>query len=130
GPTVPAAARTAAASTAGIVELRLSGGNFRSCKARSLQGSKPKPKPVRRLWGKGKGRFKTRGRYAAAAVRGTWWLTADYCDHTVVSVKAGVVAVTDLVKRKTVLVRAGQSYTALAPKVHARAHVLPVMQRG
>jgi len=115
GPTVTGAARTAAArAAAGVVELRLTGGAFGRCKARSLQSSKPRP--VRRLWGKGKGKFRTRGRYAAAAVRGTWWLTADYCNRTLVSVNTGVVAVTDLVKRKTVLVRAGQSYTALAPK--------------
>ena len=114
GPAVRGARAAAARAAAGVVELRLTGGAFGRCKARSLQGSKLRP--VRRLWGKGKGKFRTRGRYAAAAVRGTWWLTADYCDRTLVSVKAGVVAVTDLVKRKTVLVRAGQSYTALAPK--------------
>lgn len=95
-----------------FVELRLTGGDFTVCKSRALQG-KPKPgKPVRRLWGKGKGSFRTKGRFASASVRGTWWLTADYCSSTVVTVKAGAVTVRDLVKKKTVVVRAGKSYSA------------------
>jgi hypothetical protein len=99
---------------AGFVELRLSGGNFKACKARALQETALR-KPVRRLWGKGKGSFRTKGRYASAAVRGTWWLTADYCDRTLVSVKQGVMTVRDLVRKKTVIVPAGKSYSASAP---------------
>jgi hypothetical protein len=59
-----------------------------------------------------KGRFRTRGRYAAATVRGTIWDTADRCDGTLVRVRRGVVSVTDLVRHTTVTVRAGHSYLA------------------
>jgi hypothetical protein len=99
-----------------IVELRLTGGNFKTCgktvRTTLAAGAKKPPKTVRRLWGKGKGRFRTRGRYAAAVVRGTWWLTADRCDGTLVTVKQGTVRVTDLRKHKTVSVKAGRSYLA------------------
>ena len=67
---------------------------------------------MRRLWAKGSGRFRTRGRYASAVIRGTDWLTADRCDSTLVKTRQGVVAVLDLVLKKTVLVKAGQSYSA------------------
>ena len=69
-----------------------------------------------RLWVNGKGNFKTRGKRASAIVRGTFWLTEDAGTTTKVSVKRGAVAVRDLVKRKTVIVTAGHSYTARARK--------------
>ena len=72
----------------------------------------PRHRPVRKLWGSGKGRFKTIGRGASAAVRGTIWLLADRCDGTsLVKVKRGVVTVRDFGRRKTVTVKAGGSYT-------------------
>lgn len=95
-----------------FTDLRLSGGNFKVCKARRpsvVSKAKPKPKVVRRLWGKGKGRFRTKGRYASAAVRGTWWLVEDRCDGTRVLVKQGVVAVFDPERKQTRIVRAGKS---------------------
>lgn len=98
----------------GFVELRLAGGNFKSCPKRSVQASSKPAKPVRRLWGKGKGSFRTKGRYVTAAVRGTWWLTEDFCDRSVVTVKEGMMTVRDLVRKKTVVVRAGKTYTAKA----------------
>jgi len=70
---------------------------------------------VRRLRGRAKGRFRTRGRYSAATVRGTNWTVADRCDGTLTSVKTGVVAVRDFRKRRDVTVRAGHSYLARAP---------------
>jgi hypothetical protein len=69
-------------------------------------------RPVRKLWGSGKGHFRTRGRHGAATVRGTVWLTADYCDGTLVKVKRGLVGVRDFVHHKTVEVPAGHSYLA------------------
>jgi len=99
-----------------IVELRLTGGNFKTCgktvRKTFAAGAKKLPKTVRRLWGKGKGRFRTRGRYAAAVVRGTWWLTTDRCDGTLVTVKQGTVRVADLRRHGTVSVKAGHSYLA------------------
>ena len=94
----------------GFVELRLTGGNFRACPKRVAQAKKEKP--VRRLWGKGKGSFRTTGRYAASTVRGTWWRVEDFCDRSVVTVKEGAMTVRDLVKKKTVVVKAGKSYVA------------------
>ncbi len=52
-------------------------------------------KRVRRLWGDGKGSFRTSGRYSAATVRGTRWLTEDRCDGTVTRVVRGAVEVDD-----------------------------------
>jgi hypothetical protein len=98
-----------------VVELRLTGGAFGGCAKRSTSGSAagtPPKKTIRQLWGKGTGRFRTKGRYAAATVRGTVWLTRDRCDGTLVQVKQGTVQVSDLRKRKTVVVRSGKSYLA------------------
>jgi hypothetical protein len=64
----------------------------------------------RKLWGDGKGKFRTRGRYSSATVRGTIWLVQDSCEGTLTRVRQGVVSVRD--RKKTVLVRAGRSYLA------------------
>ena len=100
-----------------VVELRLVGGNFGACKRAlaAFSAEKPPPKVVRHLWGKGKGRFRTRARYSAATVRGTVWLTADRCDGTLTRVTQGTVQVSDFTLRKTVLVQAGRSYLAKKP---------------
>jgi hypothetical protein len=99
--------------------LRLDGGNFRLCKRRAGQAlsieSKQTKKRVRRLWGSGKGRFTTRGRYSSATVRGTKWLTEDRCDGTLTRVIHGVVRVRDFRAHKNVNVHAGHSYLAHAP---------------
>ena len=96
-----------------IVELRLTGGDFSACPRRSASTARAvPPKPIRQLWGNGKGRFRTRGRYASATVRGTAWLTADRCDGTLVKVTEGYVQVRDFIKRKTLTVRRGKSYLA------------------
>jgi hypothetical protein len=97
-----------------LVVVRLVGGNFKVCGSpRSLEKKKG---PVRSVWGHGKGHYRTTGHYSSATVRGTWWLTQDYCNGTRTFVRTGVVAVRDLVKKKTVLVRAGHSYFAYAKK--------------
>ena len=67
---------------------------------------------LRRLWGKGKGRFRTRGRHAAATVRGTSWSLADRCYETAVRVHEGVVDVENLLTGETVTLRAGERYSA------------------
>ena len=61
------------------------------------------------------GKFRTAGRYSAATVRGTVWSVGNRCDGTVTHVSAGTVAVTDFVRHKTVVIRAGQTYIARAP---------------
>jgi len=104
------------AGDAPVTDLALRGGRFDSLcdeasagRARAAQTSK---RVVRQLWGKGKGRFRTVGRFASAAVRGTEWLTQDRCDGTLVTVLEGIVDVFDRLLNRTVLVRAGRSYFA------------------
>jgi len=80
------------------------------CRKRA-NAAQRKPKK-RKLWGDGKGKFRTKGRYSAATVRGTKWLVEDSCAGTLTRVTRGVVAVRDTRKRKTVLVRAGKRYLA------------------
>jgi hypothetical protein len=64
-------------------------------------------------------KFRTKGRYSAATIRGTVWTIADRCDGTLVHVTRGLVDVTDFVRHITVAVHAGHSYLALAkPKKH------------
>ena len=103
-----------------ITRLKLQGGDFSVCKtappatahgARAVAAARTKP--VRQLFGSGHGRFRTEGRFAAATVHGTIWVTKDYCDRTVVTVKRGVVGVTDLKTGKVVSVHAGSSRTIL-----------------
>jgi hypothetical protein len=79
--------------------------------ARHLAGL-PKAKPKRHLWGSGKGHFRTNGKYAAATVRGTIWLTEDTCTNTLVRVSSGVVDVYDAALARHITVRPGQTYTA------------------
>ena len=98
--------------------LILQGGNFGSCRGRRLSAvdaDARSRKPVRRLWGNGKGRFTTKGRYSSATVRGTKWLVQDQCNGTLTVVKRGVVQVRDFRRHKTLSVKAGRSYLAPAP---------------
>ena len=99
-------------SARAIGELRLDGGDFLDCvpSVRALA----KKRPPRKLWGSGKGRFKTRGRYSSATVRGTKWLTEDLCDATRITVVEGTVVVHDFVRNRDVNVHAGHSYRAEA----------------
>ena len=80
-----------------------------SKKARAAAGKKPSS---RKLWGNGKGDFRTQGRYSAATIRGTIWLVSDTCAGTKTTVKQGVVKVRDDVLKKTVTLRAPKSYLA------------------
>jgi hypothetical protein len=72
------------------------------------------PPKIRSLWGNGKGNFTTNGKYASATVRGTFWLTQDTCNGTLVRVRTGTVKVLDRVRHRTVTVGAGKSYLARA----------------
>jgi dipeptidyl aminopeptidase/acylaminoacyl peptidase len=97
-----------AAAAEPVTELTLSAPLV--CPRRSTAQSPP-PR-VRRLWGDATGRFRTKGRYATAAVRGTVWLTEDRCDGTLIRVRTGTVEVRDLVRNRRVTLRDGQSYFA------------------
>lgn len=111
-----------AATPLTFTELALTRGNFGVCKGsrrfERLEQKPPKKRKsttTRKLWGKGQGQFRTKGKYSSAAVRGTEWLTADRCDGTLTSVRAGLITVTDFVRRRTITLKAGQSYLAKAP---------------
>jgi len=101
-----------------FMTLVLQGGNFGICRGRALSAlgvDAKRKRQVRRLWGNGKGRFTTKGRYSSATVRGTHWLVQDRCDGTLTRVLRGIVKVQDFRKHKTVNVRAGHTYLAKAP---------------
>lgn len=108
-----------------ITEMLLKGGSFRRCAARRGKGASHGPQAdasarrgrrVRRLWGRGRGRFRTRGRYSSATVRGTTWLVEDHCNGTLTRVarkpRTNRVVVRDFVRRRSVTLRAGRSYFA------------------
>jgi hypothetical protein len=100
------------AGTVAMTVLTLAGPQPGGCKAKrashaaGLASSHPKS---RRLWGNGKGNFRTVGHYASATVRGTKWLTEDTCAGTLVRVARGVVSVADFPHHRTLLLRAGHS---------------------
>jgi len=100
-----------------VAQELLTGGNFGACGSRTTAGvsAKPKRKPIRHLWGNARGAFRTKGKYAAATVRGTLWETIDYCDGTVVIVLRGRVDVFDLVRKKHHIVSAGHRFFSPAP---------------
>jgi hypothetical protein len=76
---------------------------------------RPGKKVIRHVWGNAKGKFRTRGKYASATVRGTLWETLDYCDGTLVLVQSGRVDVLDIVTNVHHFVTAGHSFFAKAP---------------
>jgi hypothetical protein len=91
--------------------------------ARAAGASKKKgPKAVLgSLWGNGKGKFRTSGKYSSATVRGTIWLTQDRCDGTLTKVNRGTVQVRDFRLKKTVTVKAGKSYLARAARAASKS---------
>jgi len=81
-----------------VTTLRLIGGDFgpKACPPRASRvPAADRRRRIRRLWGDGKGRFRTRGRYSAATVRGTRWLVEDRCQGTLTRVARGEVEVED-----------------------------------
>jgi hypothetical protein len=94
--------------------------SFASCTAQSAVGGSAaavSSKVLQLLHAKDNhGKFRTKGRYAAATTRGTVWSIADRCDGTLTHVSSGSVVVNDLVRHVNVTVRAGHSYLARAVK--------------
>jgi len=112
-----------------VTELILTGGGFELCPKGALgtrvkgatdglaaiaaaQRRRRSRRVVQRLWGDGKGLFRTEGHDGSAGVRGTKWLTEDRCDGTLVRVRQGKVTVRDFGLNRTVTRTAGQSYLA------------------
>jgi hypothetical protein len=103
----------------GLTEIRLKGGNFRRCRTgrRGKAGAaQVRRRTIRRTRSNTNGRYRARGKHSAGTSRGTVWITADRCDGTLTTVKRGKVAVRDFRRKKTILVRAGKSYLAKAPR--------------
>ena len=100
----------------GLTEARLRGAGPSCAKGSARAAATSRKKRKRRaLWGRDNGgSFRTRGGNSVATVRGTAWYVEDRCDGTLTRVSQGSVAVRDLVRHRTVIVRAGHSY--LAPK--------------
>jgi hypothetical protein len=107
----------------GLTQLVLRGVNFSACgsagtvaraaTSTTKKKKKKKKKPTRTLWGSDdNGRFQTRGRGSVATVRGTRWMTRDTCAGTLTRVTAGAVAVKDLRRNTTVVVKRGHEYLA------------------
>jgi hypothetical protein len=85
--------------------------------ATDAKKKKKGPKAVLgKLWGNGKGKFRTNGKYSSATVRGTVWLVEDRCEGTFTKVRRGAVQVRDLRRKKTVTVKAGHTYLARAAR--------------
>jgi hypothetical protein len=97
-------------------ELALVNGDFNTaCAPGAARAAQKSSKAVRSLWASGKGRFRTKGRYSVASIRGTKWQTTDQCDGTLTAVTEGSVVVRDVPRKRNVIVRAGRTYLAKAP---------------
>lgn len=71
----------------------------------------------RRLWARDNGgRWRTHGQNSVATVRGTRWLTEDRCGGTLTRVTEGAVMVRERRSGRRVLVKAGRSHFARAPR--------------
>ena len=111
----------------GLVTLTLAEGAFKGApsyalcrkhqhKAGDASAAAVSSKVLQLLHASAHGKFRTSGRYSAATVRGTIWTVADRCDGTLTHDVTDSVAVKDFVHHKTIILHAGQSYLALAPK--------------
>jgi hypothetical protein len=97
---------------------------LKGARAAAVDAKKKKKGPksvLGKLWGNGKGKFRTTGKYSSATVRGTIWLTQDECDGTLTKVARGTVSVRDFRRKKTVRVKAGHSYLARAARAASKS---------
>ena len=106
-------------TTLALVEGGVKGGpSYAACKTKSTKQASIaalSKKTLQLLHGSDNhAKFRTKGRYSAATIRGTVWTIADRCDGTIVHVTRGLVDVTDFVRHITVAVHAGHTYLALA----------------
>ncbi|MGZ4265101.1 MAG: choice-of-anchor Q domain-containing protein [Solirubrobacteraceae bacterium] len=105
-------------TTLTLVENAFKGApSYASCKAAHSKASAAalSAKTLQLLRGKDNhGKFRTKGRYAAATTRGTAWSVADRCDGTLTKVTQSSVLVNDFVRHISLILHAGHSYLALA----------------
>jgi hypothetical protein len=109
-------------ATLSLVEGRVKGApSYASCKTKKGKAvtAALSKKTLQLLHGSAKGKFRTKGRYSAATIRGTIWTVADRCDGTLTHAIKDTVTVDDFVRHKTIALHPGHSYLALAhaPKV-------------
>jgi hypothetical protein len=103
-----------------LVVLELRGGDFSLCPGHGKGGKRPgatasgKKAGGRRLWGDGKGNFRSKGNFGAATVRGTVWFTEDHCSGTFFKVRRGVVSVRDYPASRTLSLTPGKGHWARA----------------
>ena len=104
--------------TLAIVENAFKGApSYATCKAhKALDATAASSKTLQLLHASAKGKFRTKGKYSAATVLGTKWTVADRCDGTLTHAITDSVLVNDFVHHKAVVLHAGQSYLAKAPK--------------
>jgi hypothetical protein len=93
----------------GITNLTLTQ-QLAKCPKKGRAAAAAKKPKKRKLWGNGKGSFRTTGRHSAATVRGTKWLVEDSCKGTLTRVTQGSVSVRH--RGRTIIVRAGKRYLA------------------
>jgi hypothetical protein len=116
-------ARSGLATLALVEGARFSGApTFASCQAKKGKAvaAALSKRTLQLLHGSAHGKFRTKGRYAAATVRGTIWTIADRCDGTLTHAIKDTVTVSDFVRHKTIILRPGHSYLALAKPPHKR----------
>src|SRR6185437_11466992 len=102
--------RTKGLVTLTLLEGAVKGGpTYATCKARKAGEASPAAsrRTLQLLRSSAKGKFRTRGRYAAATVRGTKWTTADRCDGTLIRDLTHSVTVTDFARHRTIILHAG-----------------------
>jgi len=112
-------------ATLSLVEGTVKGApSYASCRAKKGKAvtAALSKKTLQLLHGSAHGKFRTKGRYSAATIRGTVWTIADRCDGTLVHAIKDTVTVDDLVLHKTITLRPGHSYLALAHPPKAKPH--------
>jgi Ca2+-binding RTX toxin-like protein len=86
--------------------LQLQGRSFRGCRALGRKVI------IRRLQGRGRGRFTTVGRVSSTLTRRGRWVVEDRCDGTLTRIQSGLGTVLDPRVRRRIVVRPGRSYLA------------------
>jgi len=109
-------------TTLSLLEAAFPGApTYASCPGgKALDGSRARTavlsaKVLQALLATAHGRFRTKGRFSAATVRGTKWGVRDRCDGTLTIARRGTVVVSDFVRHVTIVLHAGHSYLARAP---------------
>ena len=114
-------------TTLSLLEAAFPGApTYASCPGgKALDGSRARTavlsaKVLQALLATAHGRFRTKGRFSAATVRGTKWGVRDRCDGTLTIARRGTVVVSDFVRHVTIVLHAGHSYLARAPSSRYR----------